>query len=302
MKIAYNDLTATLYCDDAFDAFESIGSEQLDLIVTSPPYFIGKSYDTSRSSEDFLSEFRRTLPLLVNALKPGGSICWQVGNHVIDGELLPLDALIVSDLIDEKRLNLRNRIIWTFGHGAHSKNRLSGRHETILWYTKGKPYYFNLDPLRIPQKYPGKRAYKGPRKGQLSGNPKGKNPGDVWDLGDIWSIPNVNSNHVEKTEHPCQFPAALVRRLIKALSPPSGYVADPYMGSGTSGISALLEGRNFIGAEISPDYYRLAYERVYALKTGALKVRDDKPSSAPKPGSAVATTPPHFFKDTPHEQ
>jgi len=120
---------------------------------------------------------------------------------------VPLD--IQFDPIFRKHgLSLRNRIIWHFGHGLHNKRRFSGRYEVILWYTKSDNYVFNLDDVRIPSKYPGKRHFKGPKTGQLSGNPKGKNPEDVWD------IPNVKSNHVEKTEHPCQFPVGLVERLI----------------------------------------------------------------------------------------
>ncbi len=72
-------------------------------------------------------------------------------------------------------LLLRNRVVWTFGHGLHSPTRFSGRHETILWFTKGDNYTFNLDAVRVPQKYPGKRHYKGLKKGKFSGNPLGKN-------------------------------------------------------------------------------------------------------------------------------
>ena len=123
---------------------------------------------------------------------------------------------------------MRNRIIWTFGHGLNSVRRFSGRHETILWSTKGDSLEFNLDEVRVPQKYAGKRAYKGPHKGELSGNPLGKNPSDVWE------IPNVKAKHIEKTEHPCQFPVAIPQRLIKALTHENALILDPFMGSGTT--------------------------------------------------------------------
>ena len=102
-------------------------------------------------------------------------------------------------------LFLRNRIIWHFGHGLHASKRFSGRYETILWFTKSKDYIFNLDAVRVPAKYPGKRHYKGKNKGKLSGNPKGKNPSDLWEIAidewakEVWEIPNVKSNHPEKT-------------------------------------------------------------------------------------------------------
>lgn len=167
-------------------------------------------------------------PLLVRALKRGGSLCWQVGHHVNKGVVTPLDAIAYTIFSKHKDLLLRNRIVWTFAHGVHASRRFSGRHETVLWFTKGTDYTFDLDSVRVPQKYPGKRYYKGPKKGELSGNPLGKNPSDVWD------IPNVKANHIEKTEHPCQFPVALAQRLIRALTKPGELIVDPFLGSGTS--------------------------------------------------------------------
>jgi adenine-specific DNA-methyltransferase len=284
--------TAVVWHGDALEVLESLPASSVDLIVTSPPYFVGKEYDTSQSAADFTKEIRRVLPSMMRCLKVGGSLCWQVGNHVRAGNIIPLDALIVAELIGKNDLLLRNRIVWTFGHGAHASKRFSGRHETILWYTMGSDYYFDLDSVRVPQLYPGKRHYKGPKKGEWSGNPLGKNPGDVWEIGDIWKIPNVKANHVEKTAHPCQFPTALVRRLVLALAPPGGVVLDPYLGSGTAAIAALLEKRNFIGSDIAKKYLRIAKERILLLEAGTLNIREDAPVSPPT--GSVATLPAHF--------
>ena len=114
-------------------------------------------------------------------LHPQGSLCWQVGNHVDDGEIYPLDSLIYP-ICKKLGLRLRNRIIWHFEHGLHCSRRFSGRYETILWLTKSDEYTFNLDPVRVPQKYPGKKAFKGPKIGQYTCNPLGKNPGDLFVL------------------------------------------------------------------------------------------------------------------------
>ena len=87
------------------------------------------------------------------------------------------------------KLFLRNRIIWTFGHGLNSDCRFSGRHEVILWFTKGKDYTFNLDSVRVHQKYPGKKSYKGKNTGKFSGNNIGKHPYDVWDISTyVWDL------------------------------------------------------------------------------------------------------------------
>lgn len=136
-----------------------------------------------------------------------------------------------------------------------------------MWLTKGDDYIFNLDPIRVPSKYPGKKHFKGPKAGQLSGNPLGKNPGDVW------IFPNVKNNHVEKTIHPCQFPVELVERLVLSLTEPGGRVFDPYMGVGTTVVAAVMHGRTGYGCDVAPEYVEVARERILALKAGTLKTR-----------------------------
>ncbi len=195
--------TFVIYNGDCRDLFKSAPTEQFDFTLTSPPYFMGKEYDRSYRLSDFIADHEEIAPAIAKLTKTGGNIAWQVGHHVKNGVDVPLDFPTYQAFSSIENLILRNRIVWTFGHGAHATKRFSGRHETILWFSKGNDYYFDLDAARVPQKYRGKTFYKGPNKGQLSSNPNGKNPGDVWD------IPNVKANHVEKTAHPCQFPLHL---------------------------------------------------------------------------------------------
>lgn len=286
----------TLYHGDCLKLLKCIPDEEVDLIVTSPPYCIGKAYeDPHNDIETFRELHIKIFPEIYRILKPGGSLCWQVGYHVSDKCVIPLDCIIydlftsLSKHLDTP-LVLRNRIVWTFGHGLNASTRFSGRHETILWFTKGTQSIFNLDAVRVAQKYPGKRHYKGPHKGQLSGNPYGKNPSDVWD------IPNVKANHVEKTIHPCQFPVAIPRRLIKALTEDGALVLDPFAGVGTTGVAALLENRRFVGAEIQEDYYEIALNRLKETLAGTVKVREDKPTMEPDKSMAVAQLPEEFAK------
>lgn len=236
------------------------------LIVTSPPYNIGKSYETRSSLESYVKSQASVIAECVRLLEDRGSICWQVGNHVDGGEVFPLDALLYP-VFKSFGLKMRNRIIWHFGHGLHCSRRLSGRHETILWFTKSDDYTFNLDPIRVPSKYPMKRHFKGPKAGELSGNPLGKNPSDVWE------IPNVKNNHVEKTIHPCQFPVELVERLVLSLTDRGDRVFDPYMGVGSSLVAAVKNSRKGFGCDIMPDYVRVANERLALAESGALATR-----------------------------
>ncbi|AVT83636.1 hypothetical protein RPYSC3_47760 [Rhodopseudomonas palustris] len=249
----------------------SMKRESAKLIVTSPPYNIGKSYERRRSLEHYLAEQAQVIEECVRVLHPHGSICWQVGNHVVNGEIFPLDIMLYP-VFAKLKLKLRNRIVWHFEHGLHCSNRLSGRHEAILWFTKGDDYTFNLDPIRVPSKYPQKKHFKGPRRGELSGNPLGKNPGDVW------IFPNVKSNHVEKTIHPCQFPVELVERLVLSLTEPGDLVLDPYMGVGSSVVAALKHGRRGAGCDVKKEYVKVAWERVAQLESGTLRTRPmDRP-------------------------
>jgi adenine-specific DNA-methyltransferase len=261
----------------------------VDLTITSPNYCMGKEYETSRSVEDFIATHKVILPEIVRVTREGGSICWQVGYHVKNRSVYPLDYAVFAILQDIKGVVLRNRIVWTFGHGLHPGSRFSGRHETVLWFTKGSDYHFNLDAVRVPQKYPGKRHYKGPRKGEFSGNPKGKNPGDVWE------IPNVKGNHIEKLGHPCQFPVALAERLVRALCPKNGIVFDPHMGSSSTGVGAIINDRRFVGAEINEKYETIAHIRLLKAYDGTVSVRPiEQPLYVPTAGLAVARRPDHF--------
>ena len=253
-------------CEDNLAFMERLPDGIMKLIVTSPPYNIGKDYEARTSMESYLDGQRRVIEECVRILNPRGSICWQVGNHVSNGEIVPLDTVLYP-LFKDNGLKLRNRVVWHFGHGLHCTKRLSGRYETINWWTKNDDYTWNLDPIRVPSKYPGKRHFKGPKAGQLSGNPKGKNPSDVWEF------PNVKNNHPEKTIHPCQFPVELVERLVLSMTDQGDTVFDPYMGVGSSLIAALMHNREAYGCDIVPEYVEIALERVRLLRTGELRTR-----------------------------
>ena len=283
--------------DDCNVVLKNLTRESVDLIVTSPPYCMKKAYE---SPDDDINTFRKCheeiFDKIYRVLKPGGSICWQVGYHVSQACVIPLDFIVYEIFTKKSRklkypLVLRNRIVWTFGHGLNSERRFSGRHETILWFTKGEVSMFNLDAVRIPQKYPGKRAYKGKNKGKLTGNPKGKNPSDVWD------IPNVKANHVEKTDHPCQYPVAIPSRLIRALTDPEAVVLDPFMGSGSTGVAAILENRSFIGIEKESAYFKIAKKRLSDADEGVVLTRPDVPVKEVDTRMSVAKLPDEFRRE-----
>lgn len=282
-KILYNtyyslDHDVVIAYNNVLDFLKDTPDNSMNLIVTSPPYNIGKAYENRAELKEYLKWQKKVIKECVRVLHPNGSICWEIGNYVEEGEVFPLDVFFYS-IFKKLNLKLRNRIIWHFGHGLHASRRFSGRYEVILWFTKSDDYTFNLDDVRVPQKYPGKRAYKGANKGKPSGHPRGKNPSDVWKVivedwkSELWEIPNVKSNHPEKTIHPCQFPIELVERLVLALTNKGEVVFDPFLGVGSSIIAGILHNRKGIGVDKEKSYTDIAYQRICRALKGELKKR-----------------------------
>ena len=273
LSVDYN-----IIMDDVLTGLSKLHNEIFELIITSPPYNLGKEYEQKTDLQDYLNFHEQVIVELHRVCSKTGSIAWQVGNFVENGEVFPLDIYFYP-IFKKLGFKLRNRIIWHFNHGLHSTKRLSGRYETLLWFTKSDDYIFNLDSIRVPAKYPNKRHYKGEKRGKPSGNPLGKNPSDFWDFlksefeSGIFDFPNVKSNHPEKEAHPCQFPVELVERCVLAFTNEGGHVLDPFAGVGTTAIASLKNSRNSVSIEISTDYCNIARQRIKKFLDGFLRLR-----------------------------
>ena len=296
------DISHNVINGDCLNVLKGIEDGKFDLIITSPPYNVGKSYETKTSIEKYLETQEEIINELVRTLSDKGSLCWQVGNYINKGEVFPLD-IYYYQIFKRHGLKLRNRIIWHFGHGLHASNRFSGRYETILWFSKTDEYIFNLDNVRVPAKYPGKLHFKGEKKGLPSGNPLGKNPSDIWEIvakdweTAMWNIPNVKSNHPEKTKHPCQFPIELVERCILALTNEESWVLDPYAGVGSTVIASIKNNRNAIGIEKEKEYCDIAKQRIIDFNEGKLKIRPiNKPIHKPSANDKVSQVPKEWLQ------
>lgn len=283
--------------EDVLSACKNLPRDAFSLIITSPPYNIGKQYEKQTSLKEYLTVQREIIAQLTPLLKPSGSLCWQVGNYVEDGEVFPLDIFFYP-IFKELGFRLRNRVIWHFEHGLHASKRFSGRYETLLWLTRSDDYLFNLDAVRVPSKYPGKLHFKGDKKGQPSGNPLGKNPSDFWEFlteeweSGIWEIPNVKSNHCEKTIHPCQFPVELVERCVLAFTQEDDLVLDPFAGVGSTLVAAAKHQRRAVGIERDAEYCCIAKDRLTEFFNGNLKLRPlGKPVHKPTGREKVAQIP-----------
>ncbi len=287
---------------DCLDSLRLVPDGAIKLIITSPPYNLGKNYEAATHLDAYLEALSPIVDELVRVLSPEGSLVWQVGNYVEQGEIFPLDILFYP-FFKSRGLKLRNRIVWHFDHGLHASKRFSGRYETLLWFTKTDRYTFHLDPVRVPSKYPGKRHFKGDKKGLPSGNPLGKNPSDIWKVlvrdweTCLWDIPNVKANHPEKTIHPCQYPIELVERCVLSMTDEDDWVLDPFSGVASAVLAALGNGRRGMGCEKEPEFVAIARQRIADLYAGKLGYRAlGKPVHVPSSRDKVAQVPPEWLK------
>jgi DNA modification methylase len=288
---------------DTLSELKKLPEGSFKLAVSSPPYNIGKEYEKQVELQHYLDWQTDVIREMDRLVADDGSIVWQVGNYVDNGEVYPLDIYFYP-IFKSLGLQLRNRIIWHFGHGLHASKRFSGRYEVMLWFTKSKDYTFNLDPVRVPSKYPGKLHYKGEKIGQPSGNPLGKNPSDYWTLiskeweDGIIEIPNVKSNHPEKTTHPCQFPIELIERCVLALTNEEDWVLDPFGGVGSSLIAALKNGRKGMVIDRDTQYIEMTKQRVKSFQNGTLGIRPlGKPIHKPTGKEKVAQMPSEWLNE-----
>lgn len=236
---------------DVLDFLAGMPEESVALHFTSPPYNVGKNYGGSGDSDRLRFHFYLGFLLQVvsemhRTLMPGGVLALQTGQTRDDGgQLCPLDTVLFSYL-KEMGLLYQSRVAWCIPHGLTPDRRLAERYETILIFSKGEPRVFNPNPVRTPQKQPGKRAFKGPNKGNLSGHPFGSHPTNVWQIG------NVGHNHPEKTfgPHPAQMPGEVARRTILLYTNPGDLVSDVFEGSGTTHVECKKLHRAFVGCDL----------------------------------------------------
>lgn len=245
-----------IYYGDTLDLLRSLPDESVDMVITSPPYNLGKSARSPTSFDEYLDFQEQVIDECIRVLKEGGSIFWQVAVYTKDGQHFPLDVKVFP-MFEERGMKPRNRIIWTKGHGYNAKKRFSCRHETMLWFTKGDDYKFDVDPVRVPQKWPNKKSYSGDNKGEVTSHPDGKNPGDVWD-----DITHIKWNNPEQTIHSAQFPEELARRAILPTTDEDDLILDPFIGTGTVARVAKDYDRQFIGAEIGERIWKVAKLRI----------------------------------------
>jgi len=245
-----------IYNMDCIDGLERLKNFQLiDSTITSPPYNIGKEYETVMDNNEYI-EWLSTIFSLTNSITThNGSLLLNIGYFKIDniGHSVPISYLIWNKIA----MYLQQEIVWNYGAGVSAKNYLSPRNEKILWYVKNPcDYVFNLDAIRDPNvKYPYQK-----KNGKLRCNTIGKNPSDVWEIAKVTS--GANRSSLERTTHPAQFPVDLITRLVKGFTNENNLILDPFIGSGTVAEVAIKNNRYYLGFELDKGYCKICSERI----------------------------------------
>lgn len=251
----FSDQGTTLIVGDALEMLASIPTGAVDLVVTSPPYNIGKEYERPLPLNEYLEWCESWMASLYRVVKDTGAFWLNVGYVPVagKGKAVPLSYL----LWDKSPFFMIQEVVWNYGAGVAARNSFSPRNEKFLWFVKDlDSYTFNLDAVRDPNvKYPNQK-----KNGKLKVNPLGKNPSDVWQIPKVTSGANRSSK--ERAPHPAQFPEALIERVILASSNSGDLVLDPFVGSGTTCAVANRLKRASLGFEIQPNYASFAASRI----------------------------------------
>jgi adenine-specific DNA-methyltransferase len=255
----YETDTCILYCGDTLSLQTGIPSEMFNAIITSPPYNIGKEYESVQPLNDYIDWSAEWITAASKLLTDNGTLLLNLGYVSVEneGRAIPIPYL----LWDKVPLYLNQEIVWNYSAGVACKNYLSPRNEKVLWYVKdSKNYTFNLDAIRDKNvKYPNSK-----KNGKLRVNTLGKNPSDVWEIAKVTTGYNRSSN--ERTPHPCQFPTDLIDRMVLGFTNEQDIVFDPFVGSGTTFESCMKNNRFCVGFEIKPEYCEIAKKRMQSVQ------------------------------------
>lgn len=249
-----SDWLDRVFCEDALTGLARIPDAAIDLILTDPPYNLGKDYGNASDQQmahDYLLWTEQWIAAALPKLKPNGSLyiflTWRFSPEIF--------------VMLKQRMMMMNEIIWdrrvpSMGGSTRSYTSV---HDTIGFFVKRKDYYFDLDAVRMPYDAATKKArsrpiFVGAKWLELGCNPK-----------DLWSVARLHREHPERADHPTQKPLEIIERMLKASCPPGGIVLDPFLGSGTSAVAAKRCGRHYVGFELNPAYCEVIERRLIAV-------------------------------------
>jgi site-specific DNA-methyltransferase (adenine-specific) len=273
-----NSFLNQIFNEDAISGLQRIPDGSIDLILTDPPYGLGKDYGNNSDKQEaaeYLAWTERWIDAVLPKLKPAGSLyiflTWRYSPEIF--------------VMLKQRMTMINEIIWdrrvpSMGGSTRS---FTSVHDTIGLFVNSKNYYFDLDSVRIPYDAETKKArsrsiFVGAKWLELGYNPK-----------DLWSVSRIHKENPERVDHPTQKPLEIIERMVMASCPENGVILDPFMGSGTTAIAARRCGRQFVGFELNPDYCAIIEARLQSAEA-ELQVLNNQPTEPVRAKPALLKT------------
>jgi len=225
---------------NALTLFKKLKDNSVNLIIADPPYNLGKNYGNNHDFlefDEYLSFSKEWLKEAYRVLKTDGTIYTFMGVRFIS---------YLYDIMDrEMKMFFNSWISWHYTQGIGRLRGFSPRHDDILMFNKSEKFKFNLESIKIPQKYYRSRN-----------NMRGANPGD------IWKFSHIHYCNENRQNHPTQKPEGLIERMILASSDERDTVLDPFAGTGTTLRVCQQLGRTCIGFELNPEYVDIINDRL----------------------------------------
>jgi site-specific DNA-methyltransferase (adenine-specific) len=227
-------------CGDSINLLKELPPNSVNLIVADPPYNLGKDYGNNhdlKGFDDYLDFTRQWTAEAKRVLSEDGTMYVFMGVRFI--------SYLYGILDKEQQLYFSSWVVWHYTQGLGKTKGFSPRHDDILVFNKSKKFKFNLDDVRVPQKY-----YR------AKNNMRGANPGDVW------KFSHVHYSNPNRQNHPTQKPEGLIERMVLASSDEGDTVLDPFSGSGTTLRVCQQLNRKGIGFELNPEYVEMTKDRL----------------------------------------
>jgi len=229
-----------LRCGDTLELFKNLPDKSVSLIVADPPYNLGKDYGNNhdlKGFDEYIDFTKAWTSEAKRVLTDDGTIYIFMGVRFIS---------YLYDILDRnQQLHFNSWVVWHYTQGLGKTKGFSPRHDDILVFNKSTKFKFNLDDIRVPQKYYRARN-----------NMRGANPGDVW------KFSHVHYSNPNRQNHPTQKPEGLIERMVLASSDAGDIVLDPFSGSGTTMRVCQQLNRNGIGFELNPEYIEMTQLRL----------------------------------------
>lgn len=260
-----------IYKGDSLELLKKLNDNSVDLVITSPPYADLKKYiDFSGiPADDYVDWFLPYCKEIERVIKPKGSFILNINDKVDNGFRHPYVFDLISRLHKETNLKMFERLFWNKLKGLPNRYRFGDRVEFLFWFAKEKGFQFNIDEMRTPYSEKSIQRMKKPLKKRFARDESNQNSDEYkdWQPNPKGALPTtlVNISSESKRiadKHVAVYPLGLVDYFIKGATKPGDLVLDPFMGTGTTGLSATNLGRNYIGFEMQQDYIDVANQRI----------------------------------------